>query len=101
MKFMQKNSLMTQEEDSESYYHMQNIQRTCGTEEVWSQQERKFLGHPLAPYSMSQKVNVGNRPNTHFNRTRWQNVVNKFREKTNRAYDKIQLKNKWDSPKRD
>ncbi|XP_020106249.1 L10-interacting MYB domain-containing protein-like [Ananas comosus] len=48
-----------------------------------------------------KEVNAGNRPNTHLNRIGWQNVVNKFREKANRAYDKIQLKNKWDSLRRD
>uniref|UniRef100_A0A6V7QYE8 Myb/SANT-like domain-containing protein n=1 Tax=Ananas comosus var. bracteatus TaxID=296719 RepID=A0A6V7QYE8_ANACO len=48
-----------------------------------------------------EEVIAGNRPNTHFNKTGWVNVVGKFQERAKRNYDYKQLKNKWDSLKRD
>ncbi|KAK9725943.1 hypothetical protein RND81_05G179300 [Saponaria officinalis] len=47
----------------------------------------------------AEEVHVGNRPNTHFNRVGWENVVRKFHLRTKRRYDKAQLKNKWESLK--
>ncbi|KAH9617367.1 hypothetical protein KSS87_011205 [Heliosperma pusillum] len=47
----------------------------------------------------AEEVHVGNRPNTHFNRVGWENVVRKFQLKTRRRYDYKQLKNKWESLK--
>ncbi|KAK3198189.1 hypothetical protein Dsin_021604 [Dipteronia sinensis] len=48
-----------------------------------------------------KEVAKGNRPGTHFDKIRWVNVVNVFKEITGRDYDKKQLKNKWDSLKTD
>jgi hypothetical protein len=42
-----------------------------------------------------------NRPRTHFNKTGWKNVINKFNEKTRKQYCYKQLKNKWDSLKKE
>ncbi|XP_074285178.1 L10-interacting MYB domain-containing protein-like [Silene latifolia] len=47
----------------------------------------------------AEEVHAGNRPNTHFNRVGWENVVNKFQRRTRRKYDQKQLKNKWESLK--
>jgi hypothetical protein len=47
------------------------------------------------------EINAGNRPGTHFNRTGWKNVIDKFNEKTGKQYCYKQLKNKWDSLKKE
>jgi hypothetical protein len=47
------------------------------------------------------KIHAGNRPRTHFNKTRWTNVINKFNEKTGKQYCYRQLKNKCDSLKKE
>lgn len=41
----------------------------------------------------------GNRPGTHFTKEGWRNIVESFQEKTDLRYDRIQLKNHWDSTK--
>lgn len=48
-----------------------------------------------------QEIALGNRPNTHFNRAGWANLVKNFKEYTDRDYDRLQLKNKWDQLKKD
>ncbi|KAG7940705.1 hypothetical protein I3843_16G000800 [Carya illinoinensis] len=46
-------------------------------------------------------IYAGNRPWTHFNKVGWKNVVNKFSEKIGKEFNYKQLKNKWDSLKKD
>ncbi|PPS11092.1 hypothetical protein GOBAR_AA09556 [Gossypium barbadense] len=46
------------------------------------------------------EVNAGNRPTTHLNSKGWENVVALFQAKTQKNYGKPQLKNKWDTLKR-
>ncbi|KAJ0045057.1 hypothetical protein Pint_06426 [Pistacia integerrima] len=41
----------------------------------------------------------GNRPGTHFTKEGWRNIVESFQDKTGLRYDRIQLKNHWDSTK--
>ncbi|KAK9715292.1 hypothetical protein RND81_06G155100 [Saponaria officinalis] len=47
----------------------------------------------------AEEVHARNRPNTHFSKIGWDNVVNKFQRRTKRKYDQKQLKNKWESLK--
>ncbi|XP_019248402.1 PREDICTED: L10-interacting MYB domain-containing protein-like [Nicotiana attenuata] len=46
-----------------------------------------------------EEILAGTRPGTHFSRLGWSNLVQKFNDKTGRNYDKVKLKNKWDSLK--
>ncbi|KAM3202396.1 hypothetical protein P3L10_030020 [Capsicum annuum] len=45
------------------------------------------------------EVIAGNHPGTHFNKTRWSNLVTRFNARTGKKYDKVKLKNKWDNIK--
>ncbi|PPS03785.1 hypothetical protein GOBAR_AA16873 [Gossypium barbadense] len=47
------------------------------------------------------EVNAGNRPTTHLNSKGWENVVSLFQAKTQKNYGKPQLKNKWDTLKKE
>ncbi|PPE01722.1 hypothetical protein GOBAR_DD01258 [Gossypium barbadense] len=47
------------------------------------------------------EVNAGNRPTTHLNSKGWENVIALFQAKTQRNYGKPQLKNKWDTLKKE
>lgn len=47
------------------------------------------------------EIALGNRPNTHFNKIGWSNLVENFKEYTGRDYDRLQLKNKWDQLKKE
>ncbi|KAG6677810.1 hypothetical protein I3842_14G045700 [Carya illinoinensis] len=47
------------------------------------------------------EIYAGNRPGTHFNKVGWKNVVNEFSEKVGKEFNYKQLKNKWDSLKKD
>ncbi|XAR67883.1 hypothetical protein NMG60_11002819 [Bertholletia excelsa] len=47
------------------------------------------------------EVNKGNRPGTHFNKQGWDNLVKHFALATNRKYTRIQLKNRWDTLKKE
>jgi hypothetical protein len=47
------------------------------------------------------EIHVGNYPRTHFNRTGWKNVIDKFNKKTGKQYCYKQLKNKCDSLKKE
>ncbi|PPD67244.1 hypothetical protein GOBAR_DD35878 [Gossypium barbadense] len=47
------------------------------------------------------EVNAGNRPTTHLNSKGWENVVALFQAKTQKIYRKPQLKNKWDTLKKE
>lgn len=46
-----------------------------------------------------QETLKGNRPGTHFTKEGWRNIVESFQEKTGLRYERIQLKNHWDSTK--
>ncbi|KAK8936289.1 hypothetical protein KSP39_PZI013407 [Platanthera zijinensis] len=48
-----------------------------------------------------REVAIGNRPNTHFNKMGWTNLVENFKEYTGKDYDRLQLKNKWDQLKKE
>lgn len=43
------------------------------------------------------EVISGNRQGTLFNKTGWANLVTKFNARTEKKYDKLKLKNKWDT----
>jgi hypothetical protein len=47
------------------------------------------------------EIHAGNRLGTHFHKTRWKNVINKFNKKTGKQYCYKQLKNKCDSLKKE
>ena len=42
-----------------------------------------------------------NRPNSHFNKKGWQNIVSDFYKMTGHNYDRAQLKNHWDVMKKE
>lgn len=48
-----------------------------------------------------QEVRNGNRPTTHLNKKGWDNLHDKLKNLANKDFDKKQLKNKWDSLKKD
>ncbi|KAJ0972408.1 hypothetical protein J5N97_020367 [Dioscorea zingiberensis] len=48
-----------------------------------------------------EEVQAGNRPHTHFTKEGWKNVVSKFVVRTGLSYNYKQLKNKWDSLKKE
>jgi hypothetical protein len=56
---------------------------------VWTE---KMLEDYLDVYIT--EIHAGNYLGTHFNRTKWKNVINKFNEKTGKQYCYKQLKNK-------
>ncbi|KAI3782588.1 hypothetical protein L2E82_12639 [Cichorium intybus] len=43
----------------------------------------------------------GNRPGSHFNKVGWSNIEKKIKEKTGKSFDRKQLKNKWDTMKKE
>lgn len=47
----------------------------------------------------AEEFYAGNRPNTHFNKIGWTNVIKKFQQRTGMRYDQKQLKNKWEKMK--
>ncbi|PPR97351.1 hypothetical protein GOBAR_AA23324 [Gossypium barbadense] len=47
------------------------------------------------------EVNDGNRPTTHLNSKGWENFIALFQAKTQKNYGKPQLKNKWDTLKKE
>ncbi|XP_061958705.1 uncharacterized protein LOC133679969 [Populus nigra] len=46
-------------------------------------------------------IDMGMRPNTHFDKTGWKFLITSFKEQTGHAFIKTQLKNKWDGCKKD
>lgn len=48
-----------------------------------------------------EEIEAGNRPTTHFSKEGWKNITEKFQKKTGFAYDRTQLKNRWDTLKRE
>lgn len=48
-----------------------------------------------------EEVDAGNRPTSHFCKDGWKNIQTKFQERTTYAYNRFQLKNRWDALKRE
>ncbi|XP_058772322.1 uncharacterized protein LOC131646239 [Vicia villosa] len=48
-----------------------------------------------------EEIEAGNRPTTHFSKEGWKNITEKFQKNTGYAYDHTQLKNRWDTLKRE
>nr|XP_034887277.1 uncharacterized protein LOC118027890 [Populus alba] len=46
-------------------------------------------------------IDMGMRPNTHFDKAGWKYLLASFKEHTSHAFTKAQLKNKWDHSKKD
>ncbi|XP_034912173.1 uncharacterized protein [Populus alba] len=46
-------------------------------------------------------IDMGMRPNTHFDKPGWKFLITSFKEQTGHAFTKTQLKNKWDGCKKD
>ena len=46
-------------------------------------------------------IDMGMRPNTHFDKYGWKFISTSFKEKTGHAFTKTQFKNKWDACKKD
>ena len=49
----------------------------------------------------ADEVIKGNRSNTHLNKAGYQNVIQKFKDRTGIVYNRKQFKNKWDRLKLD
>ncbi|KAH7665518.1 HSP20-like chaperone domain-containing protein [Dioscorea alata] len=48
-----------------------------------------------------EEVQIGNRSHTHFTKEGWKNVISKFAARTGVSYNYKQLKNRWDSLKKE
>lgn len=48
-----------------------------------------------------EEIEAGNRPTTHFSKAGWKNITDKFQNRSGFAYDRTQLKNRWDTLKRE
>ncbi|XP_011016448.1 PREDICTED: uncharacterized protein LOC105119946 [Populus euphratica] len=46
-------------------------------------------------------IDMGMRPNTHFDKIGWKFLITSFKEQSGHAFTKTQLKNKWDGCKKD
>lgn len=46
-------------------------------------------------------IDMGMKPNTHFDKAGWKYLLTAFKEQTGHAFTKTQLKNKWDGCKKD
>ncbi|KAK9681958.1 hypothetical protein RND81_10G039800 [Saponaria officinalis] len=97
-------SLLTEEN------HHQNMirgsQRAPTTPSNFVMKKEKAIWDPLTTKIFcevcAEEINTGcyrNRPNTHFIKIGWDNVVNNFQRRTKRKYVQKQLKNKWESLK--
>ncbi|XP_056686055.1 L10-interacting MYB domain-containing protein-like [Spinacia oleracea] len=71
-----------------------NEQKVKRSKATWDDESTRIFCEVCA-----DEVHAGNRPNTHFNRVGWDNVVKKFQLRTGKRYDKKQLKNKWEKLK--
>ncbi|CAH8270179.1 unnamed protein product [Arabidopsis lyrata] len=47
-----------------------------------------------------EQTMLGNKPGTHFSKEGWRNILISFQEKTGAMYDRMQLKNHWDTMSR-
>jgi hypothetical protein len=48
-----------------------------------------------------EEIEAGNRPTTHFTKEGWKNITDKFQKNSGFAYDRNQLKNRWDTLRRE
>ncbi|WJX14817.1 hypothetical protein P8452_05026 [Trifolium repens] len=48
-----------------------------------------------------EEIEAGNRPTTHFTKEGWNNITDKFQKNSRFAYDRNQLKNRWDTLRRE
>ncbi|KAH7663035.1 Myb/SANT-like domain-containing protein [Dioscorea alata] len=48
-----------------------------------------------------EEVQIGNRPHSHFTEEGWKNILSKFATRTGLSYNHKQLKNRWDSLKKE
>jgi hypothetical protein len=46
-------------------------------------------------------IDMGIKPNTHFDKTGWKFLITSFKEQTSHAFTKTRPKNKWDGCKKD
>ena len=47
-----------------------------------------------------EEVDASNRSTSHFSKDGWKNIQTKFQERITYAYNRFQLKNRWDALKR-
>ena len=47
------------------------------------------------------EVFKSNRPNTHFSKKGWTNIIATFEKKTGKEYPRVKYKHKWDGLKKD
>ncbi|CAF1790114.1 unnamed protein product [Brassica oleracea var. botrytis] len=47
-----------------------------------------------------EQTMLGNKPGTHFSKEGWRNILSSFQEQTGAMYDRMQLKNHWDTMSR-
>ncbi|KAG2262678.1 hypothetical protein Bca52824_069757 [Brassica carinata] len=47
-----------------------------------------------------EQTMLGNKPGTHFSKEGWRNILTSFQEQTGAMYDRMQLKNHWDTMSR-
>ncbi|PVH37140.1 hypothetical protein PAHAL_6G254600 [Panicum hallii] len=62
----------------------------------WNEENTRLLCELFA-----EQVRAHNRSGTHLNRTGYKNVMEKFKEKTELDYSKLQFKNKWDKMRKE
>jgi hypothetical protein len=62
----------------------------------WNEENTRLLCELFA-----KQVRAHNHSGTHLNRTRYKNVMEKFKERTGLDYSKMQFKNKWDKMRRE
>jgi hypothetical protein len=48
-----------------------------------------------------EEIEAGNRPTTHFSKEGWKNITDKFQKQSGFVYDRIQLKNRWNTLRRE
>ncbi|KAK2638480.1 hypothetical protein Ddye_026275 [Dipteronia dyeriana] len=58
-------------------------------------------GYQVQILSIFHKVEKGHRPGTHFTKVGWDNLVKNFNKTMGKEYNKVQLKNMWDTLKSD
>lgn len=60
----------------------------------WSERNLRILCEICA-----DEVRLGNRANTHLNKTGYRNLIKRFKERTGLLYTRVQFKNRWDKLK--
>ncbi|KAK2638889.1 hypothetical protein Ddye_026684 [Dipteronia dyeriana] len=65
-----------------------------GSKAIWDSQSVDFFCDLCI-----KEVEQGHRPVTHFTKVGWDNLVKNFYKTTRKEYNKVQLKNRWDTLK--